>query len=369
MNRFISQKFRFYSLVCIALLLFVHGYNLNQAYLQPFSQVRENMTFTTFFEYLFANGLLRFRIPLLFMISGYIFAMQDNRSYGDRIRKRFVSLMIPFFIWSAIGLLNTFLLQQFPVTAQAVLNSQLDQLGDNRPYTEIGWNGILYRWLVVPISFQLWFIRSLFLYNVLYPVFRWVVTKYPVIWFSVLFILWIGIFDLLIVEALGMFFFSLGIWLQKTHFPIDRKPAWFSSYISWLCFIGFAVIKTFMAFEFEEYSPLNVVLMILLHYGSIMAGILAVWFSADAVVKWCMQRKWFLWATAFSFIIYGLHVPLLPYITNLVYMYCHHLAYYRLITFIFVPFTVLLFCIGVGALLRATVPGFYKLATGGRGFN
>ena len=77
MNRLLSLKFRFYSFVCIALLLFVHGYNLKVTYLEPFSLVREPLTFTTFIEYFMANGILRFRLPMLFTISGYIFAMQD----------------------------------------------------------------------------------------------------------------------------------------------------------------------------------------------------------------------------------------------------------------------------------------------------
>ncbi|HEX8462350.1 MAG TPA: hypothetical protein VF623_13005, partial [Segetibacter sp.] len=72
MNRFLSRKFRFYSFVSIVLLCFVHGYNLQERYLMPYSMVREPLTITTYVEYFFANGVLRFRIPLLFAISGYI---------------------------------------------------------------------------------------------------------------------------------------------------------------------------------------------------------------------------------------------------------------------------------------------------------
>src|SRR5688572_16227295 len=186
MHRFISQKFKFYTFVCIALLLFVHGYNLKVTYLAPFSLVNEQLTLTTFFEYFVANGLLRFRIPMLFLISGYIFAIQDSRPYGQRTKKRFVTLMVPYFIWSAVGLAVTYLWQQHPVTAQAVQHAALDQLGDNRPYDEIGWGGVIRRWLTAPVSFQLWFIRSLFVYNLLYPLFRWGVTRFPVITFTIL---------------------------------------------------------------------------------------------------------------------------------------------------------------------------------------
>ena len=368
MNRFTSQKFRFYSFVCIALLLFVHGYNLKQTYLEPFSLVNERLTFTTFIEYFLANGLLRFRLPMLFAISGYFFAMQDHKPYGQRIGKRFRTLLIPYFIWSAVGLLLTYILQQNTVTAQAVFNSQLDQLGDNRPYAEIGWGGIIERWLLRPVSFQLWFIRSLFVYNLAYPVFRWGIMKYPKLWFSLMFLLWISMYRILFFEGQGMLFFSLGIWIYKYNFPIEKKPVWYSRYLSWLFFIGISVIKTFMAFEFEEYTRPVIVVFIILHVVSVMAGVLAIWFSADAVVKWFMQRKWFLWASNFSFIIYGLHIPLLAYLMRLSYMYFDNVPNYRLVTYFIVPCFVLLICIVTGALFRKLWPSGYKVATGGRGF-
>jgi fucose 4-O-acetylase-like acetyltransferase len=367
MNRFISQKFRFYSFVCIALLVFVHGYNLEDGYLQPFTLVEEPLTFTTFIEYLLANGILRFRIPMLFIISGYIMALQDRKPYRQMAKRRFQTLMVPYFIWSAVGLLLTFIWQQVPVLAEAVYAAQVDQLGDNRAYSAIGWKGILFRWIVVPISFQLWFIRSLFIYNLLYPVFRWCIHRYPRAWFGGMFLLWILQFNFIFVESQGLLFFSLGIWLSKSAYPLHRQPEWFSYYLAWLFFIGLGVIRTFMAFELEA-SHFTTWLMILMYAGMVIAGLLAVWFGADPVVKWCMQRPWFLWISAFSFIIYGLHVPLIQYITMLMYHYLHALPNYRILVYVLAPLSTLVICILAGALLRKAVPGFYRLATGGRGF-
>lgn len=367
-NRFLSQKFRFYSFVCIALLLFVHGYNLNETYLTPFSLVRERLTFTTYIEYFLANGALRFRIPMLFIISGYIFALQDRKPYAERIKKRFTTLIIPYFIWGAVGLAITYLWQQFDVTAQAVRDARLDQLGDNRPYSEIGWGGVFYRWLVRPPSFQLWFIRSLFIYNVAYPFLRWAVTKYPVAWFSLVFIFWHTIFSVLLVEGQGLFFFSFGIWLNKRNYPIHKKPKWFSHYLSWLFFLGIGVIKTFMAFELEPGKPENFYLLSALHLTSVCAGIIAIWFGADAIVKWCMEKKWFVWLTAWSFIIYALHVPLIHYTTRLAFIYWNHIPNYRLLTYIVVPVVIFFFCVAIGALFRKIAPKIYHVTTGGRGF-
>lgn len=367
-NRFISQKFRFYSFVCIALLVFVHGYNLKVSYLAPWSTVDEPLRFTTFFEYFIANGFLRFRIPLLFLISGYIYAMQDDRPYLDRTKKRVKTLLAPYFIWSAVGLAITFLLQQFPITAQAVLDAQVDQLGDNRPYTEIGWGGIFTRWTLIPVSFQLWFLRSLFIYNLCYPLFRWMLEKIPVIWLSITAFFWVSYLNVHFIEGQGMFFFSMGIFLQKRNFRIDRKPKWLSLFIAWVVFIGICIMKTFMAFELDGNSTTTFYVIGLLYPLASISGVIAVWYGSDKLVNWCMQRKWFIWASAFSFFIFGLHSPLLSYLTRLAYIYWDNFPYYRLLTYIVVPVFTVLFCIAVGALVRKIAPRAYRIATGGRGF-
>lgn len=174
-------------------------------------------------------------------------------------------------------------------------------------------------------------------------------------------------FQFIFIEAQGIFFFTLGIWLRKSNISLEKKPEWLSLYMCWLFYIGFCIIKTFMAFEFEEYLPATVIPMLILHYISVIAGILAVWFGLDRVVKFFMTRRWFVWSTAFAFIIFGLHIPILAYTTRLVYMYWSTFPYYRLLTFVVVPFTILFFCIAIGALLRKLTPAVYRVATGGRG--
>lgn len=368
MNRFLSQKFKFFSFVCIALLLYVHGYNLQETYLTPFSVVKEPLTITTFIEYFLANGALRFRIPMLFIISGYIYALQDHRPYGERIKKRFKTLIIPFLIWSAVGLAITLLWQQFSITAQAVRDAQLDPEGDLRPLTQMSVGDILYRWALQPVSFQLWFIRSLFVYNLLYPFIKWATLKFPAIWFSLAFLFWHTVFSFLFIEGIGLFFFSFGIWVCKRQYPIHKKPAWFSHYLSWLFYLGISVIKTFMAFELEPENPSTPFILYALHDTSVFSGILAIWFGSDLIIKRVITKKWFSWICSFSFIIYAFHVPLVHYATRLAFILWRNVPNYRLLTYLVVPIIVFISCICVGALLRSLFPKAYRIATGGRGF-
>ncbi|MDB5191306.1 MAG: acyltransferase [Segetibacter sp.] len=87
-----------------------------------------------------------------------------------------------------------------------------------------------------------------------------------------------------------------------------------------------------MAFELEPDARGTRWILSALHFTTIAGGLLAIWFGADAVVKYFMQKRWFLWAASFAFIIYALHVPLIHYATRLVFMYLHNFRYYRLLT-------------------------------------
>lgn len=363
---FISQKFKFYSFVSMFLLVYVHGYNLNNSYLQPFSVVQEPLTITSFFEYFTANGLFRFRIPMLFAISGYLFSIGDEQPFWQRIKKRTKTLLLPYFIWSAIALLITFLWQQFPLTAKAVASSQLDQMGDNRPYSEIGWKGMLERWTLVPIAFQLWFIRVLFVYNLLYPLLLKAVLKIPKIWFPFAIFFWLSMMGLHFIEGEGLLFFSLGIWLAKRNKDLTVAPKWLN--LKWIApiFLLACFAKSILAFYVKFNLPGGILLLIL-HKTTIFTGFITVWFGCDGLVRWCMDRKWFVWISAFSFMIYAMHVPLINYTHQLILPFIKNIPLYRLLDYLFLPLLIIGFSILIGAIIRKLAPKLYGILTGGRG--
>lgn len=111
-------------------------------------------------EYFVANGLLRFRIPMLFIISGYLYAAYDQRPYLQQIKK-VQNAYHSFFIMECCCLITNFHTTAIFLYRQNIVSTaKLDQLQDNRPYTEIGWRGMIQRWLSAP-AYQLWFIVSL----------------------------------------------------------------------------------------------------------------------------------------------------------------------------------------------------------------
>jgi hypothetical protein len=248
-----------------------------------------------------------------------------------------------------------------------VRQSQLDQLGDNRPYLEIGWLGVLQRWLLTPVAFQLWFILVLFVYNMMYPAIKWLVTKYAWLWLGLTGLLWLGYFNLILIEAQGLFFFSVGVWLRVGYRNVQKLPPWFSLGLAWIFFVGLCAIKTFIAFEFEPTEFSTTVTLAVLHKLAVVAGVFAVWYSVDELAMLAMDQPWFRKLTGYSFFIYGMHIPLQAYVMQYFEMQFSVFPLYRISTYLLVPAGVVATCIAAAWLAHRYTPGFYKLMSGGRG--
>lgn len=354
------------------LLVFVHAYNLRENYLQPWTLPGEPLTFTTFTEYAFANGILRFRIPMLFIISGYLFAMHDYRPYGQRTRKRLRTLLVPYLIWSAFGLAYTWLAELYPYTRHVIEASHIVQIDQQRLLLhDYHWYELAVRWLVLPVPYQLWFIRVLLIYNLAYPGIRWCVSHRYVRWifFGIALLLWLSTAGFVFFEGEGLLFFSLGVWMQKRKFNIDQPAVWLNPRWWGVLFLFLVIVKTWLAFKGQALLGNAVFPVItLLHKLVILSGLITAWYGCDSLVRACSRQHWFAWLSAFPFMIYVFHAPLVAYATAAILPAVHMLPLYRLLTFIFLPLTIIAASVLLGALLRNYVPRFYSILTGGRGF-
>lgn len=371
LSDFTSKKFKFWSFISMVLLVFVHGYNLDIRYMQPWTIPGQNMSLTAFIEYFLANGIFRFRIPMLFIISGYLYALYDQKPYKQRTNKRLRTLLVPYLIWSAIGIILTYVIELFPFGRELVADSGIVQIDETRKLLhDYRWYELSGRWLFFPVPYQLWFIRVLLIYNIAFPAIRWCVTNRVSMWifFTVAMLLWLGTMGFVFFEGEGLLFFSLGVWIQKRDFAIDAPGRWFRPRWWGVAFVILAAIKTFLAFNGDVYLG-NAIkpVLIILHKMVIVSGLIACWFGLDGLVRWFMDKHWFVWLSAFAFMIYAMHAPVVAYLINPTLEILKPLPGTHFLAFTLLPVTMIVLIIGTGALLRKTLPGVYSLLTGGRG--
>ena len=369
--KLISIKFRFWAFACILMVVFIHAYNLNQRYLQPWTTPGEPLTPTSFTEYFFSNGIFRFVIPMLFIISGYLHAMHDAEPYKQRIKKRLRVLLIPYIIWSAAGLAFVYVLESFPSTKQLVESSGIMQISSTHLLLhDYYWYEVLLKWILVPVPYQLWFIRVLIIYNLFYPALRWCVVHKMARWifFSAAVLLWLGTVNVLLADGEGLLFFPLGILLQKTDFNIE-KPLRLLQPAAWtIAFVLLCAVKTWLAFNgFALMGNAVYPLLTILYKASVTCGLISVWYGSNRIALWCMHRQWFVWLTSFSFIMYAMHAPAVAICINRVFALLQYNYGYRLITYIILPVALIVIIIALGTFLRRFTPRFYALATGARG--
>ncbi|MFY7653315.1 MAG: acyltransferase family protein [Chitinophagaceae bacterium] len=375
-SAFTSSKMRFWSFISMVLLVFVHGYNLNDRYLQPWSTVSEPLGFNTFTQYFLANALFRFRIPLLFIISGYLFALgEEKETHKQRVKKRVKTLLLPYFLWSGIGLAITFLLEVFPVSKAWVKASELNRISDTVFLLhEYDWKTLLGRWLIIPIPFQLWFIRVLFIYNLAYLIIKkWVLHPVYSKWFfGVVLFLWLHTAGFVFFEAEGLLFFGLGILLQKKQINIEKWANVKLPTINTigLTFIGLSLLKTVLAFSIYRININEIVAfytLSILHKLIVLLGLIYAWFGLNKCVAWFMNKSYLKWLTSFSFIIYALHVPIITYLITPFTQLFAFSKQARFISFLFLPTLIIIASILIGLILKILFPKVYFLLTGNRG--
>lgn len=371
LSDFTSKKFRFWSFVSMFLLVFVHGYNLDIRYMQPWTLPGQPMNFTSFTEYFLANGMFRFRIPMLFIISGYLYALYDQKPYKQRTNKRLRTLLIPYLIWSAMAIVIIYILELFPATRSFLAGVNITQIDETRMFLhDYHWYELLGRWIFFPIPYQLWFIRVLLIYNIAYPAIRWCILN-PVarwIFFSVATLMWLGTMGFVLFEGEGLLFFSLGVWMQKTDFSIVTPKPYFRPLWWGVVFVVLASIKTYLAFNGETYLGDTVVpVLSILHKIVILSGLIFCWYGLDRIVNWFMNKPWFVWLSAFAFMIYAIHAPMVAYLINPALTLLNPWPGTHLLAFVLLPLTIIVFAIGTGAMLRRLNPAVYSLLTGGRG--
>lgn len=369
LDPFLSHKLRFWSLMAMVLLIYVHAYNLHPRYLQPFSPVQEPLGPGIWLQYFLANGLLRFRIPILFAISGYLFARREGvEPHGQRVRRRLRTLGLPYLLWSGLWLATLWALEQFPITKQAVIDAEISPFWPRQLLSQYSVGELVQRWLVIPAPFQLWFLRSLLVYNLAYPWLRVAILRKPVIYFSVVGLLWFFMIELPFLEGAGLLFFGLGMWLALRQKEVLVPPRWFRLGLFAGLWLGVCLLKTWLAFHMKPPFSLPLGLgMLALHKVGEVSGMLVAWFGLNGLVRWCMARPWFQWLTGFSFMIYVLHVPFVNYATELALRYGRDVPHIHLLTYLLLPLLVVAVSVAIGALLRKVVPGIYAVLTGGRG--
>lgn len=316
----------------------------------------------------FVNSYLLFfffsAVPLLSAISGWLFfAFADDprsdplQSLGSRIRKRLGTLYLPLLVWNAIYLIvlaTLFLLHPtHPVLSELNIDFQ----------TASWW-----RWLNavfaidhLPVAFQFWFVRDLFVTVLVSPLLWLVLRHLPYVGAGVLFVGWLLDFKFgIFFRPDVLFFFYLGALIRLKQFRVGLTSR--DTLVILTIYLVVVGIRTAGLYVVEEHSLLLGAATRCMR----LLGALACWgvFLRVAGFRW---GKRLASLGGLAFFVYATHFPLIAEIKMLLWrllpeindtwMLVHYLAS--------VSATVLI-CLAAGMLLARVLPKAFALLNGGR---
>jgi fucose 4-O-acetylase-like acetyltransferase len=295
-------------------------------------------------------------VPLFFLISSYLLYSKET-NFVPVIKKKCRSILIPYLLWNLLLVLFYFLMQTLPFTKQ-FFQSDAEHLIKNYgvlDWIDVFWGKITYRNEGGhPFAGQFWFLRDLFILNLFFIWIKKVVDKFPLGIFVLFTILWVNNVNVYIVSSEALLFFTLGYYLVKYGLNEKNIDAIKTADISVI--YGVTVILEFL---FNETMPV-------LHKVNIIIGCIYFLKISEYFIKNIKLYKILLWLEKYQFIVYAVHMVIMPQLLKVYIRIIPLNGIYILLGY----FSMILFGVFVslvfGIIFKKILPKTYTVLTGGR---
>lgn len=342
MNSYLSRKISAVNFISILAVVFWHGTMLPMP--------SENFRYFYLVQDTFAGALLRFSIPVFFIISGYLFFLKPF-NYLNSLKKRLKSIVLPYILWSTLGALFIYSIIWVPqVQSKINLDWQFTILNFIEHIT------------LDPIQYQLWFLRDLYFLVVFSPIIYWSVKKIGYYILIPLLLLWFYTGEasyIIRTESLMFFFSGAAIALCKLDIGTLRmsKTQLLVSFILWIAVsIGIGLIP-FLAIKL----PFLVISTMLCLVK--MLGVLVIWFGYDLFLK-RIENAISPILLSSTFFVFCFHEPILTIVEK---VSMNIVRTNALIIMSFLnPLIVILISIQVYKIMIRILPKFTRVITGQR---
>ncbi len=341
----VSRRFNVLRTLLVVFIVGVHAEKGLQAYFQEIPDLLRAWLA------LFPHNLFRLCVPVFFSISGYLFYLTYKPTagaYGRMVVKKTRTILLPYLLFNAvtIGLILVF--------------NKAPYMGDIHGLRQ---DGILKYLLGVyrfPAVYPLWFLRDLYVYFLLAPVFYAVSREIPLLGLPLFWAIWMFVPQTgLAVELSGMFFFYAGCLMARTGVDLDAARRFTFPVVA---LYGLLALVT----SYVEYSQGFPPFYHLLYRHCMIFGTLSMWLLTGQ--DWLGRSRLLLGLSGVSFFVYLTHEPVLSYlIYGTRYLFRPSGG-----TALGVGYMALLIlattgvCVALARLLIRFAPAAYALATGAR---
>ncbi|MBM3882118.1 MAG: acyltransferase [Verrucomicrobia bacterium] len=302
-------------------------------------------------QHFLSGALGRITNPVFFAVSGFLFFYAwraDLASWRKKLQKRFFTLLMPYFIWSALGKAQG-LVYYVIVNWEAVFPQ-----GSRRGFT-LGDLAAVY-WNLSPPT-QLWFLHDLMLIMVLWvPLLAFLASRLRLYMLPLILALYFVTMPKPIVDKAGLCYFSFGAVLGYVRSDLSFPAGgWRWGAIGvWL---GVAMAYTLLSLYTEwRLQPLFRLM--------VLSGVVGMWALYDLLPQRAHHALGGL--SSWRFFIYMGFDPLLPILQETWLRLVPSSQATRIASYFLLTAVVVSILVGVATKLRRHWPRFYYFITGGR---
>lgn len=240
-------------------------------------------------------------VPFFFFISGYLFYLQGKPDYFHKLKSRFYSLIIPYFLWNLLTIVLFYFLQHLPFT-EGLFSGYHKLISDYtfgdflRAFWDCGdWsqgNG-------KPLLFPYWYIRNLIVLILISPLIYWLNIYLKYYWLIMACLVWL-LTPHLASSASSIFSFGIGAYLGINRVKINLSPGLFKAGLV-VC-IGLAGLLNF--FLYHPVGNITPVVALRLFIICSVPVIYTIFYRKVEKGRWKIPQKWL----NSTFFIYSSHI-------------------------------------------------------------
>lgn len=338
--------------LCLAILVvFLHSY-ADGINFSDGVQVYDTPQWLHIMKSIISKIICTSAVPAFFIISSLLLYKKEY-NYIDNLKNKVKSLLVPYILVNSFWILFYFCAQQIPMLSIYFSNS--GNIVEN--WKSIDWIDAYFGFSGFPMVGQLWFLRDLFVLNILSKVIKKIIDRFPRLVFIGTIIFWISNIPtgLFFLNRQAIVFFVLGYYVVKYNIRLDilKNIKKYKIVILYLVFVIFDMIT--MQIE-------NKVINIPIHNVDIFVGIIILL----CICSKLKNNKYLLKLSNYSFGLYLFHNPALASLKKILIVIMPKGAISEFIQYLGTPIIIIVLCIQMCMFLNKFFPGLYNLLMGNR---
>ncbi|MDR1324801.1 MAG: acyltransferase [Treponema sp.] len=293
-------------------------------------------------------------VPLFFLISGFLLYIKEQKFLGN-LKKKCRTILLPYILWAILVILFLFVAQSFSFTKPYFATRIV------REFSPLDWIGVFaghFGKFAVPyghpLVYQFWFLRDLFVLNLLFVIIKKIVDRCPGGTLVLFFILWIGDIDIYIVSTAALFFFTLGYYIVKYNISYKHLDN-IKTFDMIIMYMTTIIIKLFFREHIAIISAIN-----------IMVGIMFFIKLSYSFINKTKVYKILAWLEQYAFWVYATHGIAIAIIIKLSVKIMPMNGGWLLVHYFIVTLLCIFILLGIGILFKKIFPKVFSILTGGR---